>query len=156
MKYEMMLVVSGKSNPEAFVSGVEKSLKDANVASLKVERLGKKTLAYSIKKHTEGEYYVFNFEAGGEVIGSLNQQLRLEQEALLRYLIIKPQTKSKDTGTGVKAEVLPKVIVKTVTGQGKTASVTKEKIEVKKEVKVKPKPQKRKVAKVKKGKTSNK
>lgn len=86
-----MLVVTPSENVDSLISGVEKSLKGANASDLKVEHLGKKKLAYPISKQTDGEYYLFNFEAPTEAIRTINDKLRLEQEAILRYLIIKSQ-----------------------------------------------------------------
>ena len=101
MSYELMLIVSKNADGEAFLSKVEKSLKEADITSVSVDRLGVKTLAYPIAKQTEGAYFVLNFEGPGEAVGKIREMLRLEQEALLRYLIIKAKVPKKVT-KGVK------------------------------------------------------
>lgn len=106
MLYELMLVISPTADGKTFVSGVEKTIKDSGASSVKVENLGKKQLAYSIKRNTEAEYYLFNFEAEGTIVKALNDKLRLEQEALLRYLIIKSSAKvTPPAGSKVTAKV---------------------------------------------------
>jgi len=134
MNYELMLVVSPKSEVDPIVAKVEKSLKDTSATAVKIEKLGKKTLSYPIARQNEGEYVVVNFEAGGEAVGAISKILRLEQEAILRYLIIKApkiakvtkvikESKEPEGSKGTKAKVTGKVVVKTVT---KTATkVTK-------------------------------
>ena len=113
MLYELMLITKSGGTDNT-VSDVEKIIK-AQSATVKFSKLGKKTLAYPISGQTEAEYTVFNFEAEGAAISEISGKLRLEQEAILRYLII------KSTGKGnAKLEVsaeekkIPKVTVKTV------------------------------------------
>lgn len=85
--YELMVIGNPKTDPEGFGAWVKKILEGANATNLKVERMGKKLLAYPIAKQTEGEYLVFNFEAEPQVILEISSALRLEQEQVLRYLI---------------------------------------------------------------------
>lgn len=85
--YELMVIGSIKTDPEGFGARVKKILEGAKATNLKVERMGKKVLAYPIAKQTEGEYLVFNFEAEPKVVFEISSALRLEREAILRYLI---------------------------------------------------------------------
>jgi len=87
MLYELMLVTNTEKGDSLLVR-VEKALKESG-SNLKVERLGKKTLAYKIKKQTDANYYVLSFEAEGSVVGPIVDKLRLEQEDLLRFLLLK-------------------------------------------------------------------
>lgn len=117
MRYELMVVLSTKSDSSSIITGIEKSLKEASAADLKVDHLGKKQLAFQISKQNEGDYYEFNFEAPPEAVKNINDKLRLEREAILRYLIIKsrlPKADKKKTAK-LEAQQLPKVTVKTVT-----------------------------------------
>ncbi|KKQ76340.1 MAG: 30S ribosomal protein S6 [Parcubacteria group bacterium GW2011_GWC1_38_6] len=87
MLYELMLVTATEKG-DLLVSRVEKSVKEIG-NNLKVDKLGKKPLAYTIKKQTDANYYVLNFKAEGNVVKQLTDKLRLEQEDLLRYLLLK-------------------------------------------------------------------
>ena len=99
--YELMVI--GKADDgDSLYDKIEKLIKGANASSLAGQKLGKKTLSYPIKKQTEAEYFVFNFEAPGESIKTISDALRLEQEAVLRYMIVKQKV------TKVKAVVAKK------------------------------------------------
>lgn len=134
MTYEMMILISPKGEIDPILSRVEKSLKDVNATSVKINKLGKKMLAYPIAKQTEGEYVVVNFEAGGEAVGAISKRLQLEQEAILRYLIIKVKKREKESksrrvkepkeikGLEDDAKESARVVVKTVIGKGAKSS----------------------------------
>lgn len=66
---------------------VEKHLKDLAVTDSKKQSLGKKQLAYPIKKVVEAEYFLWTFEAEGAAVNQLDNKLRLEQELILRHLL---------------------------------------------------------------------
>lgn len=88
MRYELMIVATVEKG-DSLVSRVEKAIKENESNNLKVDRLGKKPLAYPIKKQTDANFYLLNFEASPDVLKSLTDKLRLEQDDLLRYLILK-------------------------------------------------------------------
>lgn len=143
-----MLVISSKVDAKSFADSVGKTLKEANATDLQVDHLGKRTLAHQISKQDEGEYFVFNFEAPGEAVGKISDKLRLEQEALLRYLIIKSQIRpgAESRASSARVAQSPKVTVKTVVAPKKAQSRKK-----KEKAKTSPK-----TAKTKKGKKGNK
>lgn len=82
---------------DSLFTKIEKLVKDANASSVATLKMGKKVLAYPIKKQTDGEYFLFNFEAPGEAILQISEGLRIEQEAVLRYMLLK----MKETKPGV-------------------------------------------------------
>lgn len=120
--YEL-LIVSKISESDVLLGKVEKTLKDIQATEVKVEKLGKKILAYPIKKQTEADYAVFNFNAAGNFIRDITDMLRLEQETLLRYLITVKKTrklrkklkKVEEKIVEKKEESKPKVTVVTKT-----------------------------------------
>lgn len=123
--YELVIVAKVDKSDQ-LISRVEKALKDASATNLKVERLGRKQLAYQIKKQTDANYFVVNFDAEANAIDGFASKLRLEQEDLLRYLIIKSRQIKIRVKKGKKQEVAevevkeaPKVTVVT-----KAAEVT--------------------------------
>lgn len=99
--YELMVVTSGRSEGENLISRVTKLIKDGEGTQVKVVNLGKKTLAYPIKKNTEATYFLINFEAPPDLISTLTGKLRLEQEEVLRYMIVKVK-KGKQKTVSVK------------------------------------------------------
>ncbi len=86
--YELM-VVGTVDGAAALFEKVEKFLKEASAQNVKSEKMGKKLLAYKIAKQTEAEYFLFNFDADPSEILQLDRKIRLEQEGVLRHLLIK-------------------------------------------------------------------
>ena len=54
----------------------------------KVDDLGKRKLAYEVKKQKEGYYQVFNFEANPELIKELERNYRITDE-IIKFMTIK-------------------------------------------------------------------
>src|SRR3972149_4119699 len=131
MNYELMVVTTAVSSTDPILAKIEKSVKEAEASNLKVEKLGKKALAYPIAKQTEGEYVLFNFEAPPEAIGVISKMLRLEREAILRYLISRVSEEStvdkkvKEEKPKAKVIVTTKTATKTATKVTKVAKVSK-------------------------------
>ncbi|MEX2028123.1 MAG: 30S ribosomal protein S6 [Candidatus Curtissbacteria bacterium] len=133
--YELM-VVGTVDGAAALFEKVEKFLKEASVQNLKTEKMGKKTLAYPIAKQTEAEYFLFNFDADSSEILQLDRKIRLEQEAVLRHILIKTKPLRAKKASKVakvpesakvveepKVEVKPKVTVTTRPSATKAAGV---------------------------------
>lgn len=106
--YEL-LIVSKISETDGLVGRIEKSLKDVNAQDMKTDQLGKKVLAYPIKKQTEANYTIFTFNAEASSVGDVTSKLRLEQEALLRYLVIVKKAKKLRKKVAGKVEKTPEV-----------------------------------------------
>ena len=60
------------------------------VINLEVEEMGKKKLAYEIKKKTEGYYVVVNFMAEPEAIRELERYYRITDE-IMKFLTIRKE-----------------------------------------------------------------
>lgn len=99
--YELM-VIGRAEDADSLFTKIEKMVKDVSASNVTSQKMGKKLLAYPIKKQAEAEYFIFNFEAPGEAVGQISEGLRLEQEAVLRYMII--------TTKSAKAKKASKVI----------------------------------------------
>lgn len=56
----------------------------------KVEELGKKKLAYEVKKNKEGYYIVINFEANPNLIAELERNYRIIDE-VIKFITIKAE-----------------------------------------------------------------
>ena len=83
-KYESVVII----NPNVDEAGL-KALEDkftglinANGKVAEVENMGKKRLAYEIKKFKEGTYMLFNFEAKPDSIKELERVYRITDEVL--------------------------------------------------------------------------
>ena len=89
-KYESVFII----NPSVEDAGVKTLIQkfsdlinsDGNVES--VDELGKKKLAYEIKKNTEGNYVVLNFEANPAVVAELERIYRITDE-VMKFITIR-------------------------------------------------------------------
>ena len=89
-KYESVVII----NPTVDEEGVKALIQrftdlintDGKVES--AEELGKKRLAYEIKKNKEAYYVVFNFEAKPELIAELERNYRITDE-VIKFIVIR-------------------------------------------------------------------
>ncbi len=89
-KYETVFII----NPSVEDAGVKNLIQkfsdlinsDGKVE--KVDELGKKKLAYEIKKNTEGNYVAINFEANPSLIAELERVYRITDE-VMKFITIR-------------------------------------------------------------------
>jgi small subunit ribosomal protein S6 len=90
-KYESVIII----NPNVDEAGV-KALEDKFTGLInengKVESvdesMGKRKLAYEIKKCKEGTYVIFNFESKPEAIAELERVYRITDD-IIKYIVVK-------------------------------------------------------------------
>ena len=83
-KYESVIIVNPNLD-EAGIKALEEKftgLINENGKVEAVENMGKKRLAYEIKKFKEGTYMLFNFEANPDSIKELERVYRITDEVL--------------------------------------------------------------------------
>ena len=91
-KYESVIII----NPSVDEKGIKSLIKkftdiinnEGKVES--VEELGKKRLAYEIKKNKEGYYVIFNFEAKPELIAELERNYRIE-DSVMKFISVRKE-----------------------------------------------------------------
>ncbi len=89
--YEMMYILRPDLPEEQVKQEVNKYqefLQNNGVEELQVQILGKKRLAYPIKKFQDGIYVQLNYQADGSQIAPLERAMRLSEE-VIRYLTVK-------------------------------------------------------------------
>lgn len=88
--YETIMILSGKVDDEARKTAFEKFVKllNENGTINKIEEIGKRKLAYEVKKEKEAYYYVIYFEADRECVAELERQYRITDE-VLKFMTIK-------------------------------------------------------------------
>ena len=91
-KYESVIII----NPNVDEAGI-KALEDKFTGLInengkveKVDNMGKRKLAYEIKKFAEGTYLVFNFESKPEAIKELERVYRITDD-VLKFIVIKKE-----------------------------------------------------------------
>ena len=89
-KYETVFIV----NPNVEDTGVKaliqkfSDLINSDGKLEKVEELGKKKLAYEIKKNSEGNYVLINFEAAPSLIKELERVYRITDE-VIKFIVVR-------------------------------------------------------------------
>ena len=89
-KYETVFII----NPNVEDGGVKALIeKFSNLINNdgkveKVDELGKKKLAYDIKKNKEGIYVVINFEANPELIKELERIYRITDD-VIKFIVVR-------------------------------------------------------------------
>ena len=89
--YEIMFIV----NPNTLEDEIDKinSQLEAVITSgggkaVKVEKMGKRRLAYTVDKFREGFYVLFTVEANGEIIREMERRLRVI-DAVIKYITVR-------------------------------------------------------------------
>lgn len=91
-KYESVIII----NPNVDEAGV-KALEDKFTGLInengkveKVDSMGKRKLAYEIKKFAEGTYLVFYFESKPEAIAELERVYRITDD-VLKFIVVRKE-----------------------------------------------------------------
>lgn len=91
-KYESVIIISPAVEEEGMKNLVTKFTDlintDGKVES--VEEMGKRKLAYEVKKNKEGYYVLFNFEAKPELIAELERNYRITDE-VIKFIVVRKE-----------------------------------------------------------------
>ena len=89
-KYESIIIVNPNVD-EAGLKALEEKftgLINENGKVESVENMGKRKLAYDIKKFTEATYVLFNFEASPDLIAELERIYRITDD-VIKFITVK-------------------------------------------------------------------
>ena len=91
-KYESVIIINPNLETESIKALIEKfsNLINNNGKVSSVEEVGKKRLAYEIKKNKEGYYIVFKFESKPEAIAELERVYRITDE-VIKFIVVKEE-----------------------------------------------------------------
>ena len=89
-KYESVIIINPSLDEEGIKKIEEKftGLRNENGKVENVNEIGRKKLAYEIKKNKEGFYVVLDFEAKPEFIAELERIYRITDE-IIKFIVIK-------------------------------------------------------------------
>ena len=90
-KYELMYILASTVSDDQIPSvteQVKKFVSDAGATEIEEIQLGKKKLAYPIKKTRNGHYVVMNFDIAAAGINALDAKIRTQDSTIIRYLLI--------------------------------------------------------------------
>ena len=89
-KYESVIIVNPNVDEEG-IKALEKKFTDIinNDGKLeKIDNLGKRKLAYEVKKNNEGIYLVLTFDANADLIEELQRNYRITDE-VIKFIVIR-------------------------------------------------------------------
>lgn len=91
-KYESVVIINPNLEAEGIKALIAKisDLINSNGTVSSVEELGKRKLAYEIKKLNEGYYVVLKFEAKPELITELERVYRITDE-VIKFIVVKEE-----------------------------------------------------------------
>ncbi|EPY09918.1 MULTISPECIES: 30S ribosomal protein S6 [Paenibacillus] len=89
-KYELMYIIRPDVEQEAVQTTVDKFqgvISNGGGEITKHDVMGKRRLAYEIKKFRDGVYVLVNFTAEPAVVAELDRQLKISDE-IIRHLVV--------------------------------------------------------------------
>jgi small subunit ribosomal protein S6 len=89
--YEIMFIVSPTAADEDVdkINGqIEGVITAGGGKAEKIEKLGKRRLAYIVKKFREGSYVLFTIQADGAIIREVERRLRV-MDLVIKYLTVR-------------------------------------------------------------------
>jgi small subunit ribosomal protein S6 len=88
--YETIMIINSNLDEAATKASLEKitALINANGKVESVEEIGKKKLAYPIKKQAEGYYVLVNFSSNPEFIDELDRVYNITDE-VIKHIVVK-------------------------------------------------------------------
>ena len=90
-QYELMYLLGSHvadTDVQGISDNIQKFVSDLSGSNIVVTQLGKKKLAYPIKKTRNGHYVVVNFTMDTKKINELDAKVRTQDTVVIRYLLI--------------------------------------------------------------------
>lgn len=91
-KYESVIIISPVVEEEGIKNLITKFSDLINTEGKveSVEEMGKRKLAYEVKKNKEGYYVLINFEAKPELIAELERNYRITDE-VIKFIVVRKE-----------------------------------------------------------------
>ena len=121
--YEVMFIVVPSTPDEEIdrINGqLEAVVKGMQGEVVSVEKIGKRKLAYRVRKFEEGHYVLFNIKATGDVVKEFERRLKVT-DSVLRYISVRVDKALKRVDK-IKAARLKKLRKKSPGGQPEAAA----------------------------------
>jgi small subunit ribosomal protein S6 len=83
-----------KEEVDPFVDQLVKTVESRKGKILKIDKLGKRNLAYKIDKYKEGYYVILTLEADGGIIAELERRLKVT-DFIIRFLSVRVDEDAK-------------------------------------------------------------
>jgi len=95
--YELMFIVRpdmADEDLEKLIATLETTVTSASGAVKNIERMGKRRLAYMVKKFREGIYILLTVEGAGSVVHELERRLRVTEQ-VIKFITVRIDEEQK-------------------------------------------------------------
>ena len=95
--YELMYIAEPQVKEEAISqlnTEIKEIITNEGGTIVKTDDMGRRPLAYRIKKHTEGYYFLFEIEGSGREIAEVERRMRVN-DSVIRYLTVRVDEERK-------------------------------------------------------------
>ena len=95
--YEVIFIVRPdvvEEEVDKLISGFESNLVTAGGAVKNIEKMGKRRLAYMVRKFNEGQYVLLTVEADGKSIHELERRMRVS-EPVIKFITVRTDEEQK-------------------------------------------------------------
>lgn len=95
--YEVMFIVRPDTQDEdvdKLIAGFEANVTNGGGTVRSTEKLGRRKLAYLVRKFSEGNYILLTVEAGGELVHELERRLRVS-EPVIKFITVRMDEEQK-------------------------------------------------------------
>jgi small subunit ribosomal protein S6 len=95
--YEVMFIVRpdvADEDTDKLISGLEGTVTQGGGAVKQVEKLGRRRLAYQVRKFNDGNYILMHLDADGSLVAELERRLRVS-EPVIKFLTVRMDEEEK-------------------------------------------------------------
>ncbi|MBV9340423.1 MAG: 30S ribosomal protein S6 [Acidobacteria bacterium] len=95
--YELMFIVRpdmAEEDQDRLISSLEGAVGSSGGRVTNVEKMGKRRLAYTVRKFNDGIYILLTFEGGGGLVRELERRLRVS-EPVIKFLSVRVDEEQK-------------------------------------------------------------
>ncbi len=116
--YEVMFIVRpdlSEEDIDKLISTMETNITNAGGTVKSAEKMGKRRLAYVVRKFADGFYILLNIEGSGELIKEIERRLRVTEQ-VIKFLSVRTDVDDK------RLAKIKKIRESRVKGQGRQAA----------------------------------
>src|SRR5580765_7273470 len=116
--YEIMFIVRPdveEADPDKLIEGFEKNVTDGGGQVKSTEKMGRRRLAYTVRKFNDGFYVLMTVIAAGSLVGEIERRLRVSEQ-VIKFITVRIDEEEKRLAkvkairdTKVKRSALPAV-----------------------------------------------
>jgi small subunit ribosomal protein S6 len=95
--YEVMFIVRPdmeEADVDKLIAGLEQTITNGGGSIKSTEKLGRRKLAYMVRKFNDGNYILLVIEAGGSLIAEVERRLRVT-EPVIKFITVRTDEEEK-------------------------------------------------------------